>query len=56
VHAVTTGFFRPQYFRLFRFKVDREHAGLVRILDEEPVPLAPAVQDRSAPRETESSE
>ena len=38
VHAVTTGFFRPQYFRRFRFRVDREHAGLVRILDDEPVP------------------
>jgi ribosomal protein S18 acetylase RimI-like enzyme len=38
VRAVTTGFFRPQYFRRFRFRVDREHAGLVRILDDEPVP------------------
>ena len=36
VRAVTTGFFRPQYFRMFRFKVDREHAGLVRMLDDEP--------------------
>jgi long-chain acyl-CoA synthetase len=38
VRAVTTGFFRPQYFRRFRFRVDREHAGLVRILDDEPLP------------------
>ena len=38
VRAVTTGFFRPQYFRRFRFRVDREHAGLVRILDDESVP------------------
>ena len=37
VRAITTGFFRPQYFRRFRFRVDREHAGLVRILDDEPV-------------------
>jgi long-chain acyl-CoA synthetase len=36
--AVTTGFFRPEYFRRFRFRVDREHAGLVRILNDEPVP------------------
>lgn len=38
VLAVTTGFFRPQYFRRFRFRVDREHAGLVRVLDNEPLP------------------
>lgn len=32
VEAVTTGFFRPQYFRRFHFEIDREHAGLVRLL------------------------
>lgn len=36
--TVTTGFYRPQYFRRFRFQVDREHAGLVRILEEESGP------------------
>ena len=35
VRAVTTGFFRPQYFRRFHFQVDRQHAGLVRLLGEE---------------------
>jgi long-chain acyl-CoA synthetase len=35
VKAVTTGFYRLQYFRRFRFQIDREHAGLVRILGEE---------------------
>lgn len=34
VQAVTTGFFRPQYFRRFHFEIDREHAGLVRILGD----------------------
>lgn len=40
VRAVTTGFFRPQYFRRFRFQIDREHAGLVRILGEDEAPAA----------------
>jgi long-chain acyl-CoA synthetase len=30
---VTTGFFRPEYFYRFGFKIERKYAGLVKILD-----------------------
>ncbi len=29
---VTTGFFRPEYFYRFGFKIERKYAGLVKIL------------------------
>ena len=30
---VTTGFFRPEYFYRFGFKIERKYAGLVKVLD-----------------------
>ncbi len=36
VRTLTTGFYRPQYFRRFGFQIDREHAGLVKSLEGEP--------------------
>jgi GNAT superfamily N-acetyltransferase len=32
---VTTGFFRPEYFYSYGFKIERKYAGLVKELDEE---------------------
>ena len=37
IRTLTTGFYRPQYFRRFRFQIDCEHAGLVKLLEEETV-------------------
>ncbi len=34
-HYVTTGFFRPEYFYRFGFKIERKYAGLVKDLREE---------------------
>jgi predicted N-acetyltransferase YhbS len=31
--SVTTGFFRPEYFYRFGFKIERKYAGLVKSLD-----------------------
>jgi GNAT superfamily N-acetyltransferase len=36
VRLVTTGFFRPDYFVHFGFRVDRAYGGQVRLLDESP--------------------
>ena len=33
---VTTGFFRPEYFYRFGFKVERKYSGLVKELDSNP--------------------
>ena len=33
--TVTTGFFRPEYFYAFGFKIERRYAGLVKNLEEE---------------------
>jgi long-subunit acyl-CoA synthetase (AMP-forming)/predicted N-acetyltransferase YhbS len=33
VHTVTTGFFRPEYFYAFGFKIEKRYAGLVKTLD-----------------------
>ena len=35
VEAVTTGFFRPEYFYSFGFKIEKRYAGLVKPLTEE---------------------
>ena len=32
---VTTGFFRPEYFYKFGFKIERKYSGLVKVLDVE---------------------
>lgn len=38
---VTTGFFRPEYFYRFGFKIERKYAGLVKsLVEEEPVELS----------------
>jgi GNAT superfamily N-acetyltransferase len=34
VKTVTTGFFRPQYFYAYGFKIEKRYAGLVKSLDE----------------------
>jgi len=34
--TVTTGFFRPEYFYSYGFKIERRYAGLVKELEEEP--------------------
>ncbi len=34
VKRVTTGFFRPEYFYAFGFKIEKRYAGLVKLLDE----------------------
>jgi long-subunit acyl-CoA synthetase (AMP-forming)/N-acetylglutamate synthase-like GNAT family acetyltransferase len=36
---VTTGFFRPEYFYRFGFKIERKYAGLVKNLKEESAPV-----------------
>lgn len=36
VRLATTGFFRPEYFAHFGFKVDRAYGGQVKLLDESP--------------------
>jgi long-subunit acyl-CoA synthetase (AMP-forming)/GNAT superfamily N-acetyltransferase len=36
VTAVTTGFFRPEYFYAYGFRIERRYAGLVKELVEEP--------------------
>ena len=35
MQRVTTGFFRPEYFYRFGFKIERKYAGLVKDLDTE---------------------
>ncbi len=35
VQTVTTGFFRPEYFYAYGFKIERRYAGLVKELDED---------------------
>ena len=35
VKTLTTGFFRPEYFYSYGFKIERRYAGLVKQLDEE---------------------
>jgi long-subunit acyl-CoA synthetase (AMP-forming)/predicted GNAT family acetyltransferase len=35
IHYVTTGFFRPEYFYRFGFKIERKYAGLVKDLQGE---------------------
>lgn len=36
VKTVTTGFFRPEYFYRFGFRIEKQYAGLVKSLEEEP--------------------
>ena len=36
VKAVTTGFFRPEYFYAYGFRIEKRYAGLVKSLAEEP--------------------
>jgi long-subunit acyl-CoA synthetase (AMP-forming)/predicted N-acetyltransferase YhbS len=36
VKAVTTGFFRPEYFYAYGFRIEKRYAGLVKPLTEEP--------------------
>jgi N-acetylglutamate synthase-like GNAT family acetyltransferase len=35
VKTVTTGFFRPQYFYAYGFRIEKRYAGLVKNLEEE---------------------
>jgi hypothetical protein len=35
VKTVTTGFFRPQYFYAYGFRIEKRYAGLVKNLDED---------------------
>jgi hypothetical protein len=35
INTLTTGFFRPEYFYSYGFKIERRYAGLVKELDEE---------------------
>ena len=40
IQNVTTGFFRPEYFYRFGFKVERKYAGLVKdltLVEKEPI-------------------
>ncbi|MEE9117156.1 MAG: GNAT family N-acetyltransferase, partial [Calditrichia bacterium] len=37
VEYVTTGFFRPEYFYRFGFKIERKYAGLVKKLSGESI-------------------
>lgn len=37
IKTLTTGFFRPEYFYSYGFKIERRYAGLVKELEEEPV-------------------
>ena len=37
--TLTTGFFRPEYFYSYGFKIERRYAGLVKSLDED-IPAA----------------
>ena len=39
---ITTGFFRPEYFYRFGFKIERKYAGLVKSLAEESPQKLPA--------------
>ena len=34
VRMVTTGFFRPEYFYAFGFRIEKRYAGLVKSLDD----------------------
>jgi hypothetical protein len=34
IHFVTTGFFRPEYFYRFGFKIEKKYSGLVKNLNE----------------------
>ena len=36
VRTVTTGFFRPEYFYAYGFRIEKRYAGLVKSLDPEP--------------------
>jgi len=36
IKAVTTGFFRPEYFYGYGFRIEKRYAGLVKSLEEEP--------------------
>jgi N-acetylglutamate synthase-like GNAT family acetyltransferase len=36
VRAVTTGFFRPEYFYAHGFKIEKRYAGLVKSLEDGP--------------------
>lgn len=36
IKTLTTGFFRPEYFYSYGFKIERRYAGLVKELEEEP--------------------
>ena len=36
ISTLTTGFFRPEYFYSYGFKIERRYAGLVKELAEEP--------------------
>jgi long-subunit acyl-CoA synthetase (AMP-forming) len=38
IKTVTTGFFRPQYFYAYGFKIEKRYAGLVKSLEEEDKP------------------
>ena len=38
VQAVTTGFFRPQYFYSYGFRIEKRYAGLVKSLTDPPPP------------------
>jgi N-acetylglutamate synthase-like GNAT family acetyltransferase len=40
VKTLTTGFFRPDFFDHYGFRVEKRHAGLVKDLTEEDTPLA----------------
>jgi hypothetical protein len=35
VKTLTTGFFRPEYFYSYGFKIERRYAGLAKELDED---------------------
>ena len=37
IRFITTGFFRPEYFYRFGFKIERKYAGLVKNLEDIPV-------------------
>jgi len=41
--TVTTGFFRPEYFYSYGFRIEKRYAGLVKSLDE---PAAPAAETK----------
>ena len=45
VKTVTTGFFRPEYFYSYGFRIEKRYAGLVKSLEEESGATRPS--DRS---------